>query len=139
MHTNYFKCKTVKTFKTIIFSPTWFGLHKPSSGSFGLHFTKVTILIAIYKSLLKYSELWPHISFSPVGRVHYALCRMKLSEVLMCFAVKVMLIRYISLGWGVLVFFALSYIVFVCFVNVSSFFVKFMVQGVHHFIYFQID
>ena len=64
MRTNYFNFQIVKTLKTIIFAPTCFGLHKPSSGSYGLRFAKVTVLIAIYKSLLKYSVLWLHISFS---------------------------------------------------------------------------
>jgi len=54
---------------------TCFGLHEPSSGSY---FAKVKTLIPIYKSLLKYSILLLHISFSPVVRVYYALCRMKL-------------------------------------------------------------
>jgi len=31
IHTNYFNCKIVKTFNTIIVAPTCFGLHKPSS------------------------------------------------------------------------------------------------------------
>jgi len=66
MHTNYFNCKTVKTFKTIIFAPTCSSLHKPSSGSYSLRFAKVTVLIAVYKLLLKYSVLWLHILFSPV-------------------------------------------------------------------------
>jgi len=30
--------------QTIIFAPTCFGLHKPSSGSYSLCFTEVTIL-----------------------------------------------------------------------------------------------
>jgi len=57
MHTNYFNCQTVKTFKTIIFAPTCFGLHKPSSGSYSLRIVEVTISIPIYKSLLEYSVL----------------------------------------------------------------------------------
>jgi len=48
--TNYFY-----GIKTLVFTPTCFYLHKPLSGSYRLHFTKVTILTAIYKSLLKYS------------------------------------------------------------------------------------
>ena len=76
MHTNYFNCKTVKTLKTIIFATACFGLHKPSSGRYSLHFAKVTILIAVYKSLLKYSVLWLLILFSPVVCVcvYYAQC-----------------------------------------------------------------
>ena len=31
MHINYFTCKTVTTFKTILFAPTCFGLHQPLS------------------------------------------------------------------------------------------------------------
>jgi len=50
------------------------GLHKSSSGNYSLRFAKVTIWIAVYKSLLKYSVLWLHISFSPVVHVYYALC-----------------------------------------------------------------
>ena len=52
MHKHYFNSKTVKTSKTIIFAPTCFGLHKPLSGSYSPRFAKVTILIAINKSLL---------------------------------------------------------------------------------------
>ena len=34
VHTNYYKIvKQLKSFKIIIFAPTYFGLHKPSSGS----------------------------------------------------------------------------------------------------------
>jgi hypothetical protein len=34
MHTNYYKIvKQLKSFKIIIVVPTYFGLHKPSSGS----------------------------------------------------------------------------------------------------------
>jgi len=34
MHINYYKIvKQLKSFKIIIFAPTCFGLHKPSSGS----------------------------------------------------------------------------------------------------------
>jgi hypothetical protein len=34
MHTNYYKIvKQFKSFKIIIVAPTYFGLHKPSSGS----------------------------------------------------------------------------------------------------------
>jgi len=28
MHTSYYNCKIIKTFQTIIFAPTYFGLHK---------------------------------------------------------------------------------------------------------------
>jgi len=59
-----------------MYAPTCFGLHKPSSGSYSLRFAIVTMVTAIYKSSLKYSVLWLHISFSPVVRVYYALCRM---------------------------------------------------------------
>jgi len=75
MHTNYFNRQTVKTFNTIIFAPTCFVLHKPSSGSYSLRIAKVTVWISICKSLLRYSVLWLHISFSRVVRVHYALRR----------------------------------------------------------------
>jgi len=45
MHTNYYKIvKQLKSFKIIIFAPTCFGLHKPSSGSYSLRFAKVTML-----------------------------------------------------------------------------------------------
>jgi len=74
MRTNWFNCSTVKTFKTIIFAPICFGLHKPPSGTYSLRFVKVTILNALYKSLLKCSVLLQHILFSPVVLVCYALC-----------------------------------------------------------------
>ena len=74
MHTDYFNSKTVKTFQTIIFASTCFGLHKPSPGSCSLRLAKGTILIAIYKSLLKYSVLSLHISFSPVVCVCVCVC-----------------------------------------------------------------
>ena len=61
------KCKQIilifellKSFKTVMFAPRCFGLHKPSSGSYSLRFAKVTILIGMYKSLLKYSVLYKH-------------------------------------------------------------------------------
>jgi len=68
MLTNYFvTVKSLKQFKTVIFVPKCFDLHKPSSGSYSLRFAKVTILIATQKSLFKCSELWLHTSFSPVA------------------------------------------------------------------------
>jgi len=48
MHTNCFDLlKLLNTFKTIIVAPTFFDLHKPSSGSYSQYFAKVTMLILI--------------------------------------------------------------------------------------------
>ena len=44
----------IKTFKIVKVSPTGFGLHKPSSGSYSLCLAKITFLLPVYMS-------WPHI------------------------------------------------------------------------------
>jgi len=56
MHTNYNKIvKQLKSFKITIATPTCFGLHKPSSGSYSICFAKVTMLTSVTYRHLKLS------------------------------------------------------------------------------------
>jgi len=58
MLTNYYKIvKQLKSFKIIIVAPTYFGLHKPSSGSSQ---PVLTVLTSVTYGYLKLSVLWLH-------------------------------------------------------------------------------
>ena len=59
MYTNYYKIvKQFKSSKIIIFAPTCFGLHKPSSGSYSMCFGKVAKLTSVTYPYLNLSVLW---------------------------------------------------------------------------------